>query len=101
MQQAVGQWFEIHAATVAWSTVGGAVGITILKYLPRALLELAALCFRDERRRRVCLELIRLRRDDATSLQSYLGQAEADALARPPSRRRRRQFETTKAADQP
>lgn len=43
-----------------------------IRFLPRPLLELAAFATRDEHRRLVCLEMIRLRHKDAASLPSYL-----------------------------
>lgn len=65
---------QAHGVVGAWLVGGGLLLYSAAKYLPRPILEVIALLTKDERRRLVCLEMIRLRRKDAASLPTYLPQ---------------------------
>ena len=68
----VEQVLRTHGVLGEWLVGGGLVLYSAVKFLPRPFLELTALITRNEQRRRLCLEMLRLRRKDAASLPSYL-----------------------------
>ena len=68
------QLLRVHGVVGAWLVGGGLVLYSALRFLPRPLLEVAAVMTRDGQRRLVCLEMLRLRHKDAASLPSYLPQ---------------------------
>lgn len=91
--QVAEQWIQAHAAVVGWLMVGGSVLAALGRYLPRVVLELLAAWSKDERRQRLCLEMLRLRRKDAATLASYLDPPPGappppPAAVLPPPRRR-------------
>jgi hypothetical protein len=72
MRPYVEHWLLAHTSIGMLVVIGVAVIAAAFRYLPRPLLELAAVLTRDPQRRLLYLELIRLRRRDAASLKSYL-----------------------------
>lgn len=63
------QWLQGHVSVLI--VAGGAVA-GALRFAPRFFLELVVALTKNQERRLACLEAIRLRRKDASTLPSYL-----------------------------
>ena len=82
------QWehrLQAHSVIALWLAAGGAAANTVIRQLPRLILEIVAIRTRDPATRSVCLETIRLRRRDAASLPTYLNPPIADCRSMGPS----------------